>query len=300
MYNNSDPMMEAQMFVAPQLAVRRLTPRECERLQGFTPRAVTYRVSACWADKSPENALAESLCTTARSSVLRVEDIVRLEHVQSAATVSRSAHLSNELRADVHVLIDCGAKKAVLRSAEKLLWSADIAEEQNKYLPFTLTESSVLRLAQALRAAAQTTRHGKVGRHQSETESTIPPHGSNFVGRYGATPAGVAPDAGQNIDLQNDFTKCITSTLGQKSLKSDSNDATWLYSAIHVIASFTHGPTPRAISFSLDVTVSAPHTLVPYRNKPAADGPRYKSIGNSMARPVMYWIGSRIKEQLDD
>lgn len=36
------------------------------------------------------------------------------------------------------------------------------------------------------------------------------------------------------------------------------------------------------------------HTLVPYRGKPAADGPRYAAIGNSMAVPVMHWIGSRI------
>ena len=37
-------------------------------------------------------------------------------------------------------------------------------------------------------------------------------------------------------------------------------------------------------------------TQVPYRNKPAADGPRYKAIGNSMAVPVMAWIGQRIAE----
>jgi len=35
-------------------------------------------------------------------------------------------------------------------------------------------------------------------------------------------------------------------------------------------------------------------TLVPYRGKPAADGPRYKAIGNSMAVPCMRWIGERI------
>jgi DNA (cytosine-5)-methyltransferase 1 len=37
-------------------------------------------------------------------------------------------------------------------------------------------------------------------------------------------------------------------------------------------------------------------TLVPYRGKPAANGPRYKACGNSMAVPVMRWIGSRIAE----
>lgn len=36
------------------------------------------------------------------------------------------------------------------------------------------------------------------------------------------------------------------------------------------------------------------YSLVPYRGKPAADGPRYKALGNSMAVPVMRWIGERI------
>jgi DNA (cytosine-5)-methyltransferase 1 len=36
------------------------------------------------------------------------------------------------------------------------------------------------------------------------------------------------------------------------------------------------------------------YTLIPYRNGMAADGPRYKALGNSMAVPVMSWIGRRI------
>jgi len=36
------------------------------------------------------------------------------------------------------------------------------------------------------------------------------------------------------------------------------------------------------------------YTLIPYRGKPAADGPRYKALGNSMAVPCMAWIGERI------
>ena len=39
-------------------------------------------------------------------------------------------------------------------------------------------------------------------------------------------------------------------------------------------------------------------TKIPYRNKPAdqcPDGPRYKACGNSMAVPVMRWIGMRIQ-----
>ncbi|MDJ7444979.1 Dam family site-specific DNA-(adenine-N6)-methyltransferase [Salmonella enterica] len=43
------------------------------------------------------------------------------------------------------------------------------------------------------------------------------------------------------------------------------------------------------------------HTLIPWRGKNAADcpdGPRYKAIGNSMAVPVMRWIGERIAAAL--
>ena len=40
--------------------------------------------------------------------------------------------------------------------------------------------------------------------------------------------------------------------------------------------------------------VSDDFTLIDRRCKPAADGPRYKALGNSMAVPVMRWIGERI------
>jgi hypothetical protein len=36
------------------------------------------------------------------------------------------------------------------------------------------------------------------------------------------------------------------------------------------------------------------YTLIEYNRKPAKDAPRYKALGNSMAVPVMRWIGERI------
>jgi DNA (cytosine-5)-methyltransferase 1 len=36
------------------------------------------------------------------------------------------------------------------------------------------------------------------------------------------------------------------------------------------------------------------YTLVPFRGRPMSDGQRYKMLGNSMAVPVMRWIGERI------
>jgi DNA (cytosine-5)-methyltransferase 1 len=37
------------------------------------------------------------------------------------------------------------------------------------------------------------------------------------------------------------------------------------------------------------------YTAVPYRDKQAADGPRYRALGNSMAVPVLRWLLTRIE-----
>jgi len=35
-------------------------------------------------------------------------------------------------------------------------------------------------------------------------------------------------------------------------------------------------------------------TAIPYRGRPAADGPRYRAVGNAFAVPVVAWIGKRL------
>lgn len=43
------------------------------------------------------------------------------------------------------------------------------------------------------------------------------------------------------------------------------------------------------------------YTMIPWKKKPAEDcpdGPRYKALGNSMAVPVMAWIGTRIADHI--
>lgn len=42
------------------------------------------------------------------------------------------------------------------------------------------------------------------------------------------------------------------------------------------------------------------YTAIVYRGKPAADAPRYRALGNSMAVPVMRWIGERINHIIQE
>jgi site-specific DNA-cytosine methylase len=53
-----------------------------------------------------------------------------------------------------------------------------------------------------------------------------------------------------------------------------------------------------AESSCITVSVIQGFTQIPWRNKEpenCPDGPRYKALGNSMAVPVMKWIGERIQ-----
>lgn len=72
------------------------------------------------------------------------------------------------------------------------------------------------------------------------------------------------------------------------SIRAASGGSSRSYIATHGVRRLTPRECERLQGFPDD------YTLVPHRGKPAADGPRYKALGNSMAVPVMRWIGERI------
>jgi len=100
-----------------------------------------------------------------------------------------------------------------------------------------------------------------------------------------ASANGAASDAWQG--------KFTTSDLGRLIPLDASAEATSLCSVLAAISGCIPSETLGA-TFSAEIVADIPYTLIPYRNKPAADGPRYKALGNSMAVPVMRWIGQRI------
>ena len=66
------------------------------------------------------------------------------------------------------------------------------------------------------------------------------------------------------------------------------------------IADFVKDPMRGAFVAGKSPMREAIDVLIPWRGKPAdqcPDGPRYKALGNSMAVPVMRWIGRRIDER---
>lgn len=89
---------------------------------------------------------------------------------------------------------------------------------------------------------------------------------------------------------------------------SDSSCPKWtssgtVWRGAYSMRSSSEWPKDAAVSFLSDILEQRLQgfpddwTKIPYRGKPAdecPDGPRYKAIGNSMAVPVMRFIGERI------
>jgi DNA (cytosine-5)-methyltransferase 1 len=82
---------------------------------------------------------------------------------------------------------------------------------------------------------------------------------------------------------------CLTHNYGKQPDNSDTNAGPMVLPSTSGVRRLTPRECERLQGFEDD------WTLVPYRGTPAKDGPRYKAIGNSMAVPVMNWIGKRIQ-----
>ena len=91
--------------------------------------------------------------------------------------------------------------------------------------------------------------------------------------------------AGKGLLMSDELTFTIAATQDQSVLQYDTGS--------YVVRRLTPRECERLQGMPDD------YTLVPYKGKTAEecpDGPRYKAIGNSMAVPVMRWIGERIAE----
>jgi DNA (cytosine-5)-methyltransferase 1 len=81
----------------------------------------------------------------------------------------------------------------------------------------------------------------------------------------------------------------VSGCLQHKGLAASGNEAGTLMVQRSAVRRLTPREAERLQGFPDD------WTLVPYRGKPASDGPRYRALGNSFAVPVMRWIGQRIQ-----
>ena len=259
-------------MVQTDMQVRRLTPRECERLQGFPETKFTLTIEVC-EDEKTESAPSAAL------------DSVAQRPEQSAPVAA-------------HVLIDYERMEVKRLRVGRFNCSAPGAVASSLSLHPTLSADSVRLAALTAQCVEQAMRGGREALLPSISGSFRPLNGSAHVRLSGRVIEELADDAGRLTSEVSLCTKSIASQLGPDSPSFVSNLETSLYCVAAAIVSCIPKPTSQTSSFAVIVETTTPYTLIPRRGKPAdqcPDGPRYKALGNSMAVPVINWIGRSLR-----
>lgn len=252
-------------------AVRRLTPRECERLQGFPEVENTLRILVC---RSEDEKRARARSVKSSSALLVPE--------QSEPVA-------------VHVLIDLERQVLQLHSLGRSPSSASIAEAAS-LSRHPLPADAFARLAALTNAIVERAiRTGETAPRQSTTSSTPAASGSVFAPLCGSEIDGLASDAERFTAALSRCSRFITSEAGPDTPSFASILETSACCAAAAMTGFIPEAIRNACSYELRLTVHQGYTHIPWRKGVAPDGPRYKALGNSMAVPVMAWIGRRIQ-----
>jgi len=290
---SAEPGMTQQCYVAQAMQVRRLTPRECERLQGFNPVLEIVRVQGC-IDRQNKSVDVEMQCHRLQSSAWNAAGKEYLQFARTAKSDSLMRQAGHGLHVALYARQHYEEKHPVLHnvtSGSKL--NASSADQPDWSRSPIEDESFAVLLAPHWENLAKTAAHGKAASLQNVRLSTQGETGNSSAVMFGAGTEESASDVGIDASLE----KSIISHLGRVMPTCDSPIATSLCSVIRAISSCIPSATSSE-SFCFDLVLERDHTAISYRDKPAADGPRYKALGNSMAVPVMRHIGIKIMEAL--
>lgn len=281
-------------------AVRRLTPRECERLQGFPEVQKCYTILVCrdLSDQQKANALAELQFRKLQSNAWTAGVSGWMLSAEAAAHHSNISLAAPAPPVVLDVLIDLERQAARLHSAGKSFSPASNAGERSEF-PLPTGIDSFARLAALLTHAwALAMPHGRAGSQPSTKPSSPLWSGSGIAISCGRETGEPAADVATAIETASRLSTSITLPSGLDTETLRSTLTTLSCCVAHAIDGCIPEQTRSASCYAVRLTTTQGYTAIPWRKKPAdqcPDGPRYKALGNSMAVPVMRWIGERIQ-----
>jgi len=252
--------------------VRRLTPRECERLQGFPEERKTFILSPCVEEKK--------------------------EPAPSAVQSLQAPSQGEKKRVPVNVLIDFDLQRLQLHKAGRLFLSASFVDAKSSFLQYTQGEDFARLVALMKQEGDQIITTGKAESPRVNVLSSHQLNGSIYASLYGLETEELVEGAGLFMKEATGHLKSITSQAGKSSLNLEQRFLTLSYFVANAINGFIQEKTQTESISSMRVETVSGWTKIPWRGaseEDCPDGPRYKACGNSMAVPVMAWIGERIR-----
>jgi DNA (cytosine-5)-methyltransferase 1 len=271
--------------------VRRLTPLECERLQGFPETENTAIMMWC-SDHPNSLALAVSPNPKRQKPALLADELD--PSIELAKYVAQYSPANKEL-AVVHVRTNYGQSEVVSLKAVKSNLFAPGATEAKWLVQPTQTGVSVLPNAVMQRTLAQIIAGGKVASQANEQPLTEAINGEKSESKSGIGITQPANGVSTALTIPAHHTMFTTSSLSGM-WSTDSNLLTSFFSVLSATIGFTPASTPKNCLLALQVTNSDGWTALRSDGLEQSDSQRYKQMGNAVAVPVVEWVIQGIVE----
>jgi DNA (cytosine-5)-methyltransferase 1 len=274
--------------IAQASAVRRLMPVECERLQGF-PLCLERVIIDASLDRRKNVVYVALRCLRWLGNALLVDAGKNAGDASYADPSSLSAQDDADALAVVCVRTGSEPKAVEIRSLGKSLWFASGVEASRWSHRATAPDVFAREVVAHAHSLVPEILHGGAASRPSIRLSITPTSGSWPAAMFGRESA---VDASAAIDDSSETGTSTTSSPTPDSNALDSHVATSLSSVLETIASFIPARIGSESFCRVVVDIESEYTKLPDRD---ADGPRYEALGNSIAVPVLRWIGKRIE-----
>ena len=279
--------------VATSQTVRRLTPMECERLQGFPDVKNTATFDLCL-DHLSSLVDAEIQNLKWQKFVGSAGNGKSSENVWSALSSSSPKNQQISEPAQILVRINCEARQVEILSQGNLIWSANNVGNQNWLALPIKTDDFVQASVGLMQIVEQITIGGAVELRRNEekilTEVTL----GNFAEKqFGSAIKQLASDA--NSSLIKAPNAIMSTTSSPTDLRNLEQNLRTLFSFVSpAIDGFIPTPTGEKSLFTFQL-----ETIEGWTDG-QADSHRYKQMGNAVAVPVVSWIVKRLMEASND
>jgi len=285
--------VESHHYVQNESVVRRLTPTECERLQGFPEIKNTATFDLCL-DHLSSLVDAEIQNLKWQKFVGSVGNGKSSESVWSALSGSSPKNQQISEPAQILVRINCEARQVEILSQGNLIWSANNVGNQNWLALPIKTDDFVQASVGLMQIVEQITIGGAVELRRNEEKTLTEVTLGNFAEKqFGSAIKQLASDANSSLIEAPNATMSTTSSLTD--LRNLEQNLRTLFSFVSpAIDGFIPTPTEEKSLFTFQL-----ETIEGWTGN-QADTHRYKQMGNAVAVPVVSWIVNRLMGASND
>lgn len=249
---------------------RKLTPTECERLQGLTEVQKTFTIHPC-TDHLKKNASAGTQCHRLQNAVGSAEKDSLLRGVLYAPQSLATNNQPINRHAQKVVVISCAEKEVALRNQGEPPFNVSFAAIQELYPHLKKIEDFVRVIVFMNTILESITNSGKAESHQKDSLSITQESGESVIRLCGRNLMLLAEDARKNILTTSKLLKSIISSPFQVEL-TERNLLTLCCFVAHAISGFT--PQKTLEKSSLRIEAKTGYTFG------VSATARYKMLGN--------------------